>query len=198
MEDRITSVAIMIDNQRSLNGVISDLKGKLDGRYEILSWEEMMPELVQYIETDNASGILMLLIIYLVIGFGIMGTVLMMTLERNREFGMLIAIGMKRYFLGLVVALESIILSIIGVICGTIIGFPILVYLYYHPLRFTGETALVMTRYGFEPIFPFSLSPSIFFWQAFTVLLIALIVSIYPLWRISRLEPVTAIRTGGA
>ncbi len=198
MEGRITSLAIMINNQRSLGGVISTLKSKLGGQYEILSWEEMMPELVQYIETDNASGILMLLIIYLVIGFGIMGTVLMMTLERNREFGMLIAIGMKRYYLSLVVALESIILSIIGVLCGTIIGFPILVYLYYHPIKFTGETALVMIRYGFEPVLPFSLNPTIFFWQAFTVLVIALIVSIYPLWRISRLEPVSAIRAAAA
>jgi ABC-type lipoprotein release transport system permease subunit len=198
MENRVTSLAIMLKSQRSLSGVISDLKGRLDDRYEVLSWEEMMPELVQYIETDNASGILMLLIIYLVIGFGIMGTVLMMTLERNREFGMLIAIGMKRHFLGLVVAFESIILSVIGVICGTLIGLPILVYLYYHPLRFTGETALVMIKYGFEPVFPFSLNPSIFFWQAVTVLIIALAVSIYPLWRISRLNPVSAIRTAGA
>ncbi len=198
MEDRITSLAMMIDGQRSLNYVIYRLKSSLGGRYEILSWEEMMPELVQYIETDNASGILMLLIIYMVIGFGILGTVLMMTLERNREFGMLIAVGMKRHYLGFVVALESVILSIIGVLCGTILGLPLLIYLYYNPIRFVGETALIMIRYGFEPVLPFSLNPSIFFWQALTVLIIALVATIYPLWRISRLEPVLAIRRAGA
>ena len=69
----------------------AELGEVLGDGFEVLTWEEMMPELVQFILTDNASGIIMLMIVYMVIGFGMLGTVLMMTMERTREFGVLIS-----------------------------------------------------------------------------------------------------------
>jgi ABC-type lipoprotein release transport system permease subunit len=194
--DRITSLSIMLDNPKRLTSVLNALKERYAGDYAVLSWEEMMPELVQMIEADNASGVIMLFIIYMVIGFGILGTVLMMTMERNREFGMLIAIGMKRSRLRAVVIIESVFLTLIGVLAGILVGIPVLLYFYYHPIRLSGELADYIIRFGFEPILPFSLEPRIFIAQALSVLLIALIASIYPVWRISRIHPVTALRTG--
>ena len=194
--ERITSLAVMIDDHKHLNAVDNRLSDELGKGYEIMTWKDMMPELVEGIETDNASGIIMLCIIYMVIGFGIMGTILMMTMERNREFGMLIAVGMKSYILRIIVAIESVILSLVGVIGGVILGIPIMIYFHYNPIRLTGQLAEATLSYGFEPIFPFSLDPMIFFWQALAVLLIALVVSTYPIYRISKIEPVTALRTG--
>jgi len=195
-EHRATSIALMIENQKQLPQAMSELKSKFDQHYEVMSWEDMLPELVQYIKVDNASGIVMLWIIYLVIAFGILGTILMMTLERNREFGMMIAIGMKRNRLRLIVIIESLLLTFTGVLAGTIAGIPVLLYLYSHPIELKGEYAKVMLAYGFEPLMPFSLDLSIFLWQAVSVLIIALAVSIYPIWRISKIHPVTALRTG--
>lgn len=195
-QERVTSLAIMVKAQKRLPEVMAELERKFDQRYEVMSWEDMLPELVQYIEMDNASGIIMLWIIYLVIAFGILGTILMMTMERTREFGMMIAIGMKRGRLRLIVILESLLLTFTGVMAGAVVGVPVLLYLHAHPIQLTGDVAQVMLNYGFEPVLPFSLDPMIFFWQAFTVLLIALAAAVYPLWRISKIYPVSALRTG--
>jgi ABC-type lipoprotein release transport system permease subunit len=194
-EDRITSYTIMIDKQKNLDRVMNALKDKFLSQYEIMTWEEMQPELVQYIEMDNASGIITLYIIYLIIAFGILGTILMMTLERQREFGMLIAIGMKRMRLRFIVVLESLLLSLVGVITGMIVGVPLLLYYYYHPIVLKGEMAEMMLEYGFEPVLPFSMEPSIFFWQGVTVFIIAIGAVLYPLWKISQIKPVDALKT---
>jgi len=193
---RATALAIMIDRQDRLPGVMKELKNQFGHRYEVMSWEQMLPGIVQSIEADNASGLIMLMIIYMVIGFGILGTVLMMTMERTREFGMMVAIGMKRGRLRLVAILESLMLTFVGVIAGTALGVPVLVYLYFHPIPLKGQVREMMISYGWEPVLPFSLDPMIFLWQALIVLVIALVAASYPVWRISRVDPVQALRTG--
>ncbi len=195
-EERLTSIAFLVKKPKYQQDAINAVKQMLDADLTVLSWQELLPELIQYIQMDNASGIIMLIVIYMVIGFGILGTILMMTLERNREFAMLIAIGMKRGRIKLLVLWESIILSIIGAIAGVIVGFPILLYFYHHPIRFTGDMERYLVSYGFEPIMPFSLDPMIFVWQTVSVLIIALVVALYPIVRISKLNPVTILRTG--
>ena len=71
--------------------------------YEVMTWEEMMPDVVQQIRADSASGLIMLGILYMIVGFGVFGTMLMMLNERQREFGMMIAIGMQKNRLILIV-----------------------------------------------------------------------------------------------
>jgi ABC-type lipoprotein release transport system permease subunit len=95
-----------------------------------------------------------------------------------------------------VVVLESILLTLTGVVSGVALGFPVLLYLFFHPIRFSEDLAVYMKQYGFEPVMPFSLDPMIFVWQAFSVLLIALVVVVYPVWRIARVKPAAALRTG--
>jgi len=193
---RATALAIMIDRQDRLPGVMAELEDRFGQEYEVMSWEDMLPEVVQSIEADNASGLIMLLIIYMVIGFGILGTVLMMTMERTREYGMMVAIGMKRGRLRLVAILESLMLTFVGVLSGILLGIPVLIYLHAHPIQLKGQLREMMLNYGWDPVMPFSLDPMIFVWQALIVLVIALAAAAYPVWRISRVDPVEALRTG--
>jgi len=195
-ENRLTSLAVMVKKSKHQLEMIESVKSLIRDDLKVLSWQDLLPELLQYIQMDNASGVIWLIIIYMVIGFGILGTILMMTLERNREFGMLIAIGMKRGSIRVIVLLESVILSFIGAVAGAIVGAPILLYFFYNPIRFTGDMAQYMIQYGFEPIMPFSLEPMIFVWQTVSVLIIALVVAAYPLFKISKIDPVSALRTG--
>ncbi len=192
---RVTSLAVMIRGQRYLKAVERALESALGATYEIVSWETMMPGMVQYIRLDNAGGILMLLLVYVVVGFGILGTVLMMTMERTREFGVLIAVGMRRRVLGVVVLVESVLLSMNGAVLGMLLSIPVLIYLRAHPIHLTGAAAEGLRSYGFEPIFPFSLDPSIFFWQTVTVLAIAVAAAVYPVFRIVKLNAVNAMRS---
>jgi len=192
--NRITSLSLMIDEASELDEVHYKVRSLFNEKYEVMTWPELMPELVQGIEVDNAGGIIMLGILYVVIGFGIFGTVMMMTAERTKEFGILISVGMKRWRLGFVSLLESLFLSFIGVVAGIIVSIPILYYFYENPIPLTGEMAELMLKFGLDPIVPFRFAPNIFVDQFLTVIFIAMISALYPLSFIRKLNPVKAIR----
>jgi len=192
--ERLTSLSIMIDNPKKLDGVKSDIQKIFDSKYEVMDWEELSPELVQSIQIDNASGIIMLGILYIVIAFGIFGTIMMMTAERVKEFGILISVGMKKWKLGLVTLYETLFVSFIGVFTGALISIPILLYFHANPIPLTGEYAEAILAFGFEPILPFAIYPGMFFAQIWTVLAIAIVSAIYPIVFIRKLKPVEALR----
>ena len=175
--NRITTLSIMIDKADEINTVYTEVRKHFDKKYEVMTWSELMPELVQSIEVDNAGGIIMLGILYVIIGFGI-----------------LISVGMKKWRLNLVSFFESMFLSFIGVMAGVIVTIPILYYLHRNPILLTGETADMMLKFGLDPIMPFRFAPNIFIDQFLTVLVIAMISALYPLSYIRKLRPVSAMR----
>jgi ABC-type lipoprotein release transport system permease subunit len=192
--NKITTLSIMInhiDNQQIVYDKIDEV---FDEKYEVMTWAEMMPELVQSIEIDNAGGIIMLGILYVIIGFGIFGTVMMMTAERTKEFGILISIGMKKGKLAFISFLESLFLTFIGVAAGVIVSIPLLYYFNQNPIELTGEMADMILSYGLDPILPFRFAANIFVDQFLTVFVIALISVSYPILYIRRLKPVEAMR----
>lgn len=192
-EDRLTSLVVMTSAEK-VGGVVKALRRELGDEYEVLDWKQMVPELVQAIEADSIGGIIVLCILYLVIGFGIFGTVLMMTAERQHEFGVLVALGMKRHRLLGMLALEGIFLTLIGLIIGISASLPIVTYFHHNPIPLSDELKQVSESYGMEAVIPFSLSPEIFGYQALTVLIISVFAMSYPLFRILSLEPSQAMR----
>ena len=134
-------------------------------------------------------------ILYLLICFGIFGTLLMMMAERQHEMGMLIAIGMKKAKLVQVVLAESVLTVLVGCIAGMTASVAVTYYLKFYPIRFGGDMADMYKRYGFEPIFPASMNPTIFFTQGILVLALALVLGLYPMFKVLRMNPVLAMRT---
>lgn len=194
--ERITSLSIMIENPNNLDAINEQVKNIFDSNdaYEVLTWEELTPELVQAIQIDNAQGIIMLGILYLVIAFGVFGTIMMMTAERVKEFGILISVGMKKSRLFIVTTLETIFISFIGVITGAIVSLPLIIYLADNPIPLSGEYAEALLAWGFDPILPFAIYPGMFLAQIWTVLAIALLSGLYPVNFIRKLKPVEAVR----
>ncbi len=199
-ENRLTSIIPIVNNVNQLDKTVAQLKQlnkdtqNLEENYEVMSWQEMLPQLVQLIQADNAGGIIMISILYVVIGFGIFGTILMMTTERLYEFGVLISVGMKRWKLIIVVLLESLFINFLGVIAGMLAGIPILGYFYNNPIRLSGNLDDFAEQYNIEPVLNFSLDPAVFYWQGIIVFIIALIVSVYPILKISKLNLISALR----
>jgi len=193
MENRITSLPIMIDDIHHLDQVYAALQTIADDHWAIMTWDEMMPDLKENIEVDNVSGMIMLAILYVVIAFGVFGTVMMMVAERTREFGILISVGMRKGRLILVTFLESIFVSFLGSVAGMIGSIPIVTYLIHHPIYISGEGAKTYENMGIEPIMNFSGDPTIFASQALVVLTIALVTTLYPYLFIRRLQPVKAL-----
>jgi len=191
---RVTSVAVMLDNIRDLEAARSALQQHMAQNMVLKSWDELMPEMEQSIEIDNASGIIMIGILYLVIAFGVFGTIMMMTAEREKEWGILNAVGMRKSRMVAISILESIAISFMGTLLGIAGSIPITVYFRNNPIRLSGDMAFQWEVLGLEPILPFSADPGIFVYQSLVVLGIALLCSIYPLLFINRLQPVKALR----
>jgi ABC-type antimicrobial peptide transport system permease subunit len=156
----------------------------------------MMPDLVQMVKLKHASTAKMTMVLYIVIGFGMFGTFLMMTAERKYEFGILLSIGMKRIKLQVTVFMEILMMSLLGVLAGILISTGIITYFYANPIVLPTRMQEVYESYGIEPVIEFSMSPYIFYSQAWAIFLIAVILSFYPLLVLFRLKPVQAMREG--
>lgn len=192
-EDHITNLLINPSSQTHTTQVATSLNEMLENdELRVLTWREMMPELIDALEFDRASSRVFMGILYVVIGFGIFGTILTMTLERTREFGILLSVGMYRTKLALMVFIETFFISILGVIAGFVLGLMVLLYFYFNPIELSGDMADLILDFGFEPILPMALSPEIFLWQGIIIFLITTIICLYPSFKIARMNILTA------
>jgi len=195
MEGRLTSYAIVIDDIDNVDKTLAYLNGKLgDKTYEVLGWRVMMPELDQAIRGKLATTSIILGVLYLIVGFGIFGTVLMMTHERMYEFGVLTAIGMRRFKLALVTCFESLLVSFIGAFTGLLVSLPLVLYFVRFPIPVSGSLAKTYEQYGIPPYVKAIFEPSYFVTQAIIIFAIALVICLYPLTKISKLKPVEAMQ----
>jgi ABC-type lipoprotein release transport system permease subunit len=194
-DNMVTAVALLIDDADHTDRIVRDIRSRISTEeYEVIDWKELVPELVQNIELDNISGRIMLWVLYLVIGFGMFGTYLMMTAERVYEFGVMIAVGMRRLRLQGIVFLEILIMTVIGVLAGICLALPALIYFHHNPIYFSDSLAGAIEDFGMEAVYAFSLDPVIFTNQAYAIFIMAIILSGYPIWKIQRMKVVDSMR----
>lgn len=196
-ENRVSYWAVNLNN--SEDDAMIQTQNKLNNQFntdeiDVKNWKELNKILVQQINSDNQSGKAFLVLLYFVVFFGIFGTVIMMVHERIHEFGVLISVGMQRVKLAILIFLEMVFMSLIGVVLGLGFSIPIIYYYYFNPVRLTGEMAKMMMDMGFEPLMPMEPFGAFVVWQGVVVLIMVFIASIYPLRRIYRLVEVEAIR----
>ncbi len=188
-EERLTALIVMPRDPGRTAWLASQLQESLDDEwYRVLTWKEMLRDLLTLMEFDMAGTMVMMLILYIVIAFGLFGTILTMMIERQREFGLLFSLGLKRSQLAFMCFMESLILSVTGVLAGIAAAIPIVTWFYYNPIQLSGDMAAAMADYGFEPVLPFSTHPSVFYEQALIVLLIAFFIGLYPVYKVYRIN----------
>lgn len=190
----MTEIAILADDYEEVPQIESKLEGMFDDKYNYLSWQELSPELVQFINSDKGSGVIMKAILYLVIGFGILGTIMMMMAERKREMGVMVAVGMQKIRLSKVIWYETLMIGFVGVILGLLISIPLVAYLTANPIPITGEYAEAYSQFGMEPVIYFKMASQVFLDQMLIVFLITLVISIYPYRVVRKLNTIEAIR----
>ncbi|MBN3035900.1 MAG: ABC transporter permease [Bacteroidales bacterium] len=193
--DRVTSIVVMLQNHNDLPGVNQSLQSRFGDHYGIQTWNEMQPDLKQMIQADRAGALVMKAILYMLIGFGILGTIIMMLSERRKEIGVMIAIGMKKQKLIQIMIYETVMIGILGVIAGFIGSIPVIAFFVNNPIPFPEEAARSFAEFGWEPVIYFSSRLPVFTNQVLTVFLITLAISIYPMMHILRLRAVNALRT---
>ncbi len=192
-DDRVTCLIVMPKNAGHTHRLAGRLREGIDSEwYRVLTWDEMLADLLVLMQFDIAGTMVLLLILYIVIAFGLFGTMLTMLLERRKEFAMLMSLGMKRYQLAAICFTESIFLSLTGALAGIITALPVILYLHYFPIELGGNLAIAMEDYGFEAILPIAADPSIFLSQALIVLMIAMVIGLYPVYSVHRLDIMSA------
>lgn len=195
MENMLTTLAINIyDNDKMLE-VQHELDNQLDNNlYVVKNWEEFNPILKQTIEGDSAGGLVFIGILYVIVFFGIFGTVLMMIAERKREFGVLNAIGMRKRQLMYVVVIEMVFTGALGAVMGMLAISPLLYLGNKFPIQMTGQTAKMYEDMGYEAVMPMASFDAYFWWQAIIVLVMVLLASYFPLKSIRKLKLMNALR----
>jgi len=197
-EQLLTSLVIQLRDNDDFRLIKKQLETKLDtSRYEILQWDEMLPELVDAKKSDSAGNYIFILVLYMIISFGIFGTIMMMTKEREFEFGILTGIGMSRKKLAIVTWLEIVFMGLIGAIAGIIGCIPLVYYFSIHPLNLSDymkEMGEIYAKWGFDPLLPTAFEPRIFLNQALIVFLLTTILAGYAVYKIFRIKPIEAMR----
>lgn len=161
---------------------------------EVESWKDLAPELVFMQQWMSASLKVLIIIIMSALAFGIVNTMLMAVLERIRELGMLMSLGMKRTKVFLMIMFETIYLSTVGGPVGLLVGYLTIAYL--------GKEGIDLTNYsqgleaiGYESVLYPTLQPLDYFQIVVGVVLTAFLVSIYPAWKAIKLKPIDALHT---
>lgn len=195
VEGMVTEYCINVENIQQLEETRSAIAEKLSDDYEIMTWNELRPELQQQIESDNASGLIFIGLLYLIIAFGVFGTIMMMTMERRKEFGVVVAIGMTKTKLVTILIIETLMIGILGIMLGILFSIPINYYYHTHPIELTGELAAAMESFGVEAKMPFSWQLGYYINQTLAVFFILLASVTYPLYTVFRLKIMKALRS---
>ncbi len=193
-ENLVTSVALKLDNRKDIPNTLAAVSDHISlEEYEVMDWKEMMPELVQAMEMDVSGNYIIYFILYMIISFGIFGTILMMMNERQFELGIMVAVGMQKLRLAISIWLEVILIGLLGAMGGILLAAPITYYFHEHPIRI--ESLMdTFEKFGFEPIMPASYDWHIFFNQALIVFILTLLLSIYPIRKVLKINVIKAMR----
>ncbi|GEA60823.1 ABC transporter permease [Vibrio comitans] len=194
--NQVTSWVIGFNNLAELPFVKQQLNSAYAEGVSIRDWRDLSPELEQSIVLDRVGGLIMMYLLYIVVGFALFATLLMMTLERLREFSVMLATGMSRAQLLRLIAIESGLIGVLGIGVGVLMASPLLFYFYHQPIRLAGEMAQAMLDMGYEPVMPVSLDPALFYEQIVIVAAITAVSLVYPIWRVMRLDAVSGLKGG--
>lgn len=194
-ENLVTAYNVYLEDvdeeEETAANVISALGSE---KYEVMTWQEMMPELEQAFQADTGGNVIFLFVLYLIISFGIFGTVLMMVAERQYEFGVLVSVGMRRFKLIIIIVYETMLLAIFGILAGIIVSLPIMYYLKKNPISLGEELSKAMEEYGFEAVIVGSTDPKIMYYNGIAVLIICMLILVYPAFVVSKLNPIKAMK----
>jgi ABC-type lipoprotein release transport system permease subunit len=198
-EGRISEVALLATDASHTDALLVSTRAALGSELgevlELQGYAEMMPELVQFIMIDDAGMYITLVILVVVVGFGILNTILMAILERSRELGVILALGLRPAALFRMIYLESMMLAGVGLLIGLGLAVPLLAWLHGVEIPFGGDMAKTTEAFAMEPVLTFVLRPGNPIGSMLTIIFVAALAALYPAIKASRARPVDALRS---
>lgn len=187
----VTEIAIVLedsDDYQTISGELLEAFPDL----EIRHWIDIDPLGYYALEILSRSLIWILVIIILAVSFGLLNIILMSILERVRELGVLLAIGMKRARVFSMIVVETTMISIIGGIIGLIMSFALIRVLNIRGLRIPGAEG--MEAFGYPSVLYPDIETAFYFRIGLVVIVFAIMASIYPAWKAISLQPAESVK----
>jgi ABC-type lipoprotein release transport system permease subunit len=191
-----TQLAVFLENEKDQAKIKREIEPLVSGsKTAVFDWQDVMPDLVLFVQMDNAGNYIFMGIIMVVVALGILNTVLMSVLERTREFGLMVALGMDPRRLLVLVVLETTFLSLFALGLGALLGFGAHLYFstYGLDMGFASQEQLTAAGAVFDSVLYSELAPVRVLLLVGIVFGVTLVVGIYPAVRASRVDPVRAI-----
>jgi len=188
----VSQFAILLPSVGMTDQVAADLKRQLPKGVEVWTWQELLPMVRAYISLMDGFIYIWNVVVFVAMGFGLVNTVLMAVYERMREFGLLMALGMRPGRILKDVLIEGSYLLFVGAVAGNALGFV--------SVWFLGRTGIDLSTFaagseywGMSRVIYPALAANDVVAADLTVLVLGLLVSSYPAWKASRFKPVEAL-----
>lgn len=191
--DGAHEIAINIDDNNNLASVLTAVKDVTGNKLDVKSWKELSPEMNYLTEAMDMYMYIFIIIILMALLFGIINTMLMVVMERTKEIGMLMAIGMNKIKVFSMIVFESVMLSLTGGIVGIIIGAISAKFGETHPIDLS-IWAQGYQQLGYDAFVYTSLDPEMLINVTVLVILTGIIAAIYPAYKALKNDPADALR----
>jgi ABC-type lipoprotein release transport system permease subunit len=188
--DRASSIIVLLNNQEDTAKVAAALQGT---GLQILTWEDLNAILLALMDQAGALYYILYFIVILVVAVLIANTLLMSVFERTRELGILASLGMKGRQIMLMVLFEAVILALMGVAIGLVLGAGFVSYMSTVGIQFNADAMGSMEGLAIGSTLYPAFAPGEAITLAIFMFVVVSLVSIYPAWYASRLEPVKAM-----
>jgi ABC-type lipoprotein release transport system permease subunit len=193
--DDVTNIGVLVADSADVPDLVRTLRAELTapidaGAATVMGWREAMPELDAAVAIDDFGNYLVYGILFVIIGFGIVNTVLMSVLHRHREFGVLQALGLTPGQTGAVVLLEGLALTAVSAVVGIALGTFLTWYFFGDGLDFSVLMGEEMTFSGvvIDPVIIPLFRTSRFIQSMTFILVIGILASIYPAFRAAGID----------
>lgn len=197
-EEKFHEVAILMQNPEKHLELKKTLSQKLPMKslLKVLSWEEAMPQLVSMIQLDRANGILLALFLLLIVGIGTVNALMIGVFERQKEIGVLRALGLSARQIRNLILFEGLVLGVVGSLAGLILAEALSLYTHIHGIDFTQAMGGKMEAGGalIDPIIYTGWDPNAALAIPLIMCLLGIAGAIWPARIASKIQPAEAMR----
>ena len=186
-------IAININDNENLPPIFIAAENVAGTKLVVKTWKELSPEMNYLTEAMDMYMYIFIIIILFALLFGIINTMLMVVMERTKEIGMLMAIGMNKGKVFSMIVLESVLLSLTGGIVGIIIGAVSSKFGETHPIDLS-MWAQGYQQLGYDAFVYMSLDPGMLIDITVLVIITGVIAAIYPAYKALKNDPADALR----